>query len=117
MPPDIARAINVMKPLNGLLVCSGLAALRDEHQHSERLPCGGGTWLGRTVQAAERGWHGAALRGPFVQLPPHRCLWLYAKSWRVVSSENSGVRATLRLPLGTMCKLARALHVCMRLVV
>ena len=56
MAADIARAVTLMQPLNGLLVCNGSAALRDEPQHLERLQSGGVTWHGRVVEAVVRRW-------------------------------------------------------------
>ena len=66
---DIARAVTLMQPLNGLLVCNGSAALRDEPQHLERLQSGGVTWPDRTVEAAVRRCHVGSVAWPVYAFP------------------------------------------------
>ena len=61
---DIARVVTLMQPLNGLLVCNGSAALRDEPQHLERLQSGGVTWPGRAVEDVVRRWHVGSVAWP-----------------------------------------------------
>ena len=81
MAADIARAVTLMQPLNGLLVCNGSAAPRDEPQHLERLQSGGVTWPGRAVEDVVRRWHVgsvawpvcATLLGPRLRLCGKRC--------------------------------------------
>ena len=71
---DIARAVTLMQPLNGLLVCNGSAAPCDESRHLERLPSGGVTWPDRTVEAAVRRCHVGSVAWPVYASPVRTAL-------------------------------------------
>ena len=75
MAADIARAVTLMQPLNGLLVCNGSAAPRDEPQHLERLLSGGVTWPDHMVEAAVRRRHVGVVAWPVYASPVGPRLW------------------------------------------
>ena len=99
---DIARVVTLMQPLNGLLVCNGSAAPRDEPQHLERLLSGGVTWPDRTIEAAVRRWHVGSVAKPVCASPVGPCSWLCGKSCACVGGPFSRVRATLTVFLGAL---------------
>ena len=78
MASDIARAVTLLQPLDGLLICNGLAALDYDARHLERLLSGGVTWPDRTVEATVRRCHAGSVAWPVHASPvgPRVCaLW------------------------------------------
>ena len=93
----IARVVTPMQPLNGLLVCNGSAALRDEPQHLERLLSGGVTWPDHMVEAAVRRRHVGGVAWPVYASPVGPRLWLCGKSCTCVGRCISSSRHPLAL--------------------
>ena len=75
-----SRAATLMRTLNRLVICNGLAAPSDKPRPAERLQSDGVMWPDRAVEAAMRMRHGGSVVRPVSAAPTGVPLVVCAKS-------------------------------------